>query len=237
MQRVIRQMSFSAWSMLGLACQPMDELSDYSSGSAVSEFQVGGADAAPPPEVLGTESHAVLPNATSGGAIDRVRAGLETRSLTDEATDPSGENAASEDTDPDAADPCASENDAVDPSSGICYSLSRASVSWFAARAACAADAAGLVTISSADVEAFLVERFGVTFWTGANDRAVEGQFEWDSGAAFDFSSFDVDEPNNLFGVQDCVENVASGGGWHDRECGVRNRFVCERAGSNGAGE
>lgn len=237
MQRVIRHISFSAWSILGLACQPMDELSDYSSGSAVSELELGGADAAPPPELPGTDSHAVLPQAVPRGEINSVRAGLETPSPRDEATDPSGDDAASEDSDPDAAEACASENDAVDPSSGICYSLSRASVSWFAARAACAADAAGLVTISSARVEAFLVERFGVTFWTGANDRAVEGQFKWNSGAAFDFSSFDVGEPNNLFGVQDCVENVASGGGWHDRECNVRNRFVCERAGSTGASE
>jgi hypothetical protein len=127
---------------------------------------------------------------------------------------------------------CAGEGEALDPVNQACYRLSSQTASWLVARGQCEARGERLVTISSAAENAFLDASFGVTFWIGANDRAAEGRFEWASGEAFDFSDFTVGDPDNLFGLQDCVEKASPSGQWQDRACNVQNPFVCEASSS-----
>jgi hypothetical protein len=123
---------------------------------------------------------------------------------------------------------CAGQGELLDAVNRACYRLSNQTESWLVARGQCEARGESLVTISTAAENAFLDAGFGVTFWIGANDREVEGLFEWASGEPFEFSDFLVGDPDNLFGVQDCVEKIPSGGQWQDRACNVQNLFVCE---------
>jgi hypothetical protein len=132
-------------------------------------------------------------------------------------------------------DTCTAEGEVFEPATGACYRLSPDAASWPVAQQRCEARSEILVTVGSAAEDAFLDSSFAVSFWIGANDRIVEGRFEWLSDEPFEFSNFIAGDPDNLFGVQDCVEKAAPSGQWQDRACNVQNLFVCERNLQTGA--
>lgn len=111
---------------------------------------------------------------------------------------------------------------------GSCYTLSRAPSSWSAALAACVDWGGSLVSINSETESDWLAAKVDGTIWIGANDRLREGTFGWANGDAFQFELFAAGEPDNTFGVQDCVERRVDSS-WNDRACNVENPFVCER--------
>ncbi len=61
--------------------------------------------------------------------------------------------------------------------------------------------------------------------WLGLNDRDVEDDFVWSSGAPYDWDNWDWGEPNN-FGGEDCTE-MTRGGSWNDVACGGPRPFLC----------
>ena len=115
-----------------------------------------------------------------------------------------------------------------DDSAGSCYAISREPSSWSAALAACTSWGGSLVSINSAAESDWLAATVEVTIWIGANDREREGSFDWANGDPFQFELFAAGEPDNTFGVQDCVERRLDSS-WNDRACNVENPFVCER--------
>jgi hypothetical protein len=102
-------------------------------------------------------------------------------------------------------------------------------VSWSEARDACARAAPGahLVTVQSAEEQAFIVSQTYVEFWLGGSDREVEGRFTWIDGQPLGFRGFAVGEPDDPDGTFDCLL-VGRDRGWHDRECGGAEAYVCE---------
>ncbi|KAJ8035968.1 C-type lectin 1 [Holothuria leucospilota] len=58
-----------------------------------------------------------------------------------------------------------------------------------------------------------------VRTWIGATDRKEEGTFTWDAHdqELFSYSNWKSGEPNNAFGIEDCVEiNRGRLGKWND---------------------
>lgn len=111
---------------------------------------------------------------------------------------------------------------------GSCYALSRAPLSWTAALAACEDWGGSLVSITSEAEDVLLGTALSGTVWIGANDRQTEGTFVWANADPFELAAFAPGEPDNTFGIQDCIERRADGL-WNDRACSVQNVFVCER--------
>jgi len=120
------------------------------------------------------------------------------------------------------------ERPGTDAGVGSCYVISREPSSWSEALAACARWGGSLVSINSAAESDWLAASVDVTIWIGANDRELEGTFGWANADPFQFELFAAGEPDNTFGLQDCVERRVDSS-WNDRACNVDNPFVCER--------
>ncbi len=92
---------------------------------------------------------------------------------------------------------------------GHYYTLTSGVQTWTQAEAEAAALGGHLVSITSAQEQAFVVNTFlsGVNdrriLWMGLNDAAAEGTFVWSSGEAVAYTNFQGGEPNNFKGVED----------------------------------
>lgn len=54
--------------------------------------------------------------------------------------------------------------------------------------------------------------------WIGGTDADVEGQWKWADGTEFEFTNWNSNEPNNLDGVQHCMQ-LYTFGKWDDLNC------------------
>ena len=60
-----------------------------------------------------------------------------------------------------------------------------------------------------------------------------EGAYQWTDGTNITVkTNWQNREPNNLDGIEDCVE-VRKDGKWNDQSCAKPNGFICERRLSN----
>lgn len=105
-----------------------------------------------------------------------------------------------------------------------------ATLDWDAARAECQAQGGDLVVITSSEESDFLDQSFGaVAFdraWIGLNDLAVEGTFEWINGEPLSYTEWNMDEPNDSGGIEDCGEIRQPG--WNDLSCALLQAYACE---------
>ncbi|XP_077991018.1 perlucin-like [Glandiceps talaboti] len=88
-----------------------------------------------------------------------------------------------------------------------------------------------LVTIKDADLDLFLRE-FGnrTSLWTGLTDRDVEGAFRWADDSVITYSNWNVHQPDNGAGIEDCVQlRRQYGGNWNDQPCETKCGFVCQK--------
>jgi hypothetical protein len=117
------------------------------------------------------------------------------------------------------------------PGNGHCYRPSGVERTWFGAGFDCVDRGGHLVTISSADENAFVLATFragaGDDIWIGAGDGVVEGTFGWVDGEPFGYANWAATEPNNAGLGEDCVEMHADGT-WNDHGCIWGHPYVCE---------
>lgn len=103
----------------------------------------------------------------------------------------------------------------TNPANGHSY-LVLEGTTWEEAQAEAASLGGDLVTINDADENQWLVDTFGslpgfpftsfgpndapneILYWTGINDIAVEGTFEWASGEPVTYTNWAQGEPNNV---------------------------------------
>jgi hypothetical protein len=101
-----------------------------------------------------------------------------------------------------------------------------AMASWGEAAAACAARGGALVTIASADENAFLISAGAADAWIGYTDAAVEGTFVWASGTS-SYTSWGTSQPDDAGGNEDCAVLLADGT-WNDAPCDGKHGYVCQ---------
>jgi len=67
-------------------------------------------------------------------------------------------------------------------------------------------------------------------YWIGANDKRIEGKWEWSDGSQFDYDNWDYKEPNSHLGAEDCaVIEKKSDRPWHDSKCFYWFRYICKK--------
>ncbi len=93
---------------------------------------------------------------------------------------------------------------------------------WSGAEATAQAIGGNLVAINDAEESAWIQSEFGTfggtnrRIWIGANDVAVEGQWEWTTGEPFTFSAWNAGEPNNASGIEHYAEFFGDVALWND---------------------
>ena len=111
--------------------------------------------------------------------------------------------------------------DVTDPATGIRY-LAVNATSWSLAEADAQARGGHLVSINSAEENAFVLAQFGNLggtdrrLWIGFSDTAVEGSFAWSDGSPVTYTNWNAGEPNNSGGTEDWAEMLGSSGRWND---------------------
>jgi hypothetical protein len=105
---------------------------------------------------------------------------------------------------------------------------------WTDARAFCRAYGYHLATIDDHDEDTWqrttsLAQVSSSTWWLGMNDLFKEGAFAWEDGSPADYAIWDVNQPDDYGGAEDCVQNnYAGGSGWNDGPCSYKHNFICE---------
>jgi len=230
-------------SLLLLACLSPTELSVVGGDSAAT----GTPDTAPP--VTDTEPGET--DSDSGGTTD----GETTEPTDDGPQDADGDGHASDvdcnDDDPDihplAYDDCDGIdddcNDLIDDATDCpcpinhfganAYLFCESRATWQDASAACGDSGYALVTVDSADENAWLHETAAILssreWWSGFNDRDDEGTFSWVSGAPVSYTNWASGEPNDYGRGEDCAPLLsADNERWNDVSCEEDLRYICE---------
>ncbi|MBP7583879.1 MAG: C-type lectin domain-containing protein [Spirochaetes bacterium] len=135
---------------------------------------------------------------------------------------------------PDAEFPCPGKSFTIGTHTYCAY---REYVTWHEAKQRCG-DAGGyLAVINSMEENEAIWELLGGTwehsFWTGLNDRALEGSWQWASGETARYGNWRPGQPDNYHSQgegEDCVEWLSEDGGWNDIICGDRRTYLCKSA-------
>ena len=102
---------------------------------------------------------------------------------------------------------------------------------WESARDDCTANQAYLVSIGSAEENAFILEKTGgASYWIGYYQEWYTWEWTWVSGESKAFENWDKDQPDDggfWPPEEDCAE-IWGNGKWNDSECGTNYPFVCE---------
>ena len=73
-----------------------------------------------------------------------------------------------------------------------------------------------------------IITHDGWTYWIGLRMNCPTCSFTWSDHSAFDFSNWQEGEPNNVGGVENCVEMKGFDDfGWNDHKCSEERSFFC----------
>ena len=106
-------------------------------------------------------------------------------------------------------------------SEGTCYSyFTSTGINWADSRLQCVSRGSDLATIKSSEDNTLLynLTTSGLFCWIGLHDQNTENTFVWADGSDSSYRNWDVGEPNNVGGTQDCTW-MWGGGYWDDDHC------------------
>ena len=118
--------------------------------------------------------------------------------------------------------------------SGQTYKLFQNPKTWTQAKSHCESMGGYLVTVTSKKEQIFLfnqILRFSKKeIWAGATYSDEEDNWKWITGEKFDYTNWNKGEPNNEYGIEDCLELLLRADfKWNDAPNEVkRNWFICE---------
>ena len=119
----------------------------------------------------------------------------------------------------------------ADEYGGHVYLFCTNALVWDDAHKACVDIGYDLVSFTDAAEEEWVSDTAVVvsnsTWWSGFNDRDVEGLFTWSNGDLSAYANWANGEPNNS-GEEDCAQLLWSGYEWNDLVCGAALPYVCE---------
>ncbi|XP_007502951.1 C-type lectin domain family 4 member E [Monodelphis domestica] len=117
-----------------------------------------------------------------------------------------------------------------------CYFFSNDTMTWTASLKNCETVGAHLAVINTQEEQNFLYQTkpSGKEFYIGLTDQVVDGQWQWVDDTPFNkaLSFWDVGEPNNIAGVEDCVtirDSSNANRNWNDMTCFFKMYRICEK--------
>ncbi|XP_042346025.1 C-type lectin domain family 4 member E-like [Plectropomus leopardus] len=112
---------------------------------------------------------------------------------------------------------------------GKCYFFSPSGVTktWEASRKDCKERGADLVIITTKEELDFVSKTYAVT-WIGLSDKEQENTWKWVDGTDLVGKFWQVGEPNNSDGNEDCAEVSRSAKKFNDVPCDRRFSWACE---------
>ncbi|XP_053548857.1 pulmonary surfactant-associated protein D-like [Bombina bombina] len=72
-----------------------------------------------------------------------------------------------------------------------------------------------------------IVSQYNKLAYLGINDFLTEGRFMYPNGNLIFYSNWNINEPNNDKGVEECVEMLTNGK-WNDTTCKKQHLIICE---------
>ncbi|XP_072020400.1 macrophage mannose receptor 1-like [Amphiura filiformis] len=116
-----------------------------------------------------------------------------------------------------------------------CYWFNTNALTWSDAKQDCQSQGAHLVVINDRYENGYVSAQLGLqtlkfSFWTGLNDIAKPGTYEWVDGSPITFTNWAVGQPSDAFG--NCViadAGVSSSGYWFNFNCDDTHAYVCEQ--------
>ncbi|XP_066304554.1 lymphocyte antigen 75-like [Branchiostoma lanceolatum] len=119
----------------------------------------------------------------------------------------------------------------------FCYQFnSVAKTTWMEAVDACMALGANLCSIHSITELNYIAGNFGPyddAYWIGLNSRDTSQGYQWSDNTAVGFTNWAPGEPNNMNGLENCVEMYQEPTGvvpWNDVSCYSLRNYVCKVA-------
>jgi len=115
-----------------------------------------------------------------------------------------------------------------------CYKLFQNRLGWYDAEAFCQGEGGNLVSVHSKAENEFVARLDSDlrTLWLGGIDVTSENnRWLWSDGSPFSFTNWRKNEPNNVGGIEDCLElgTWKNNHVWNDNRCSRRMKFVCEK--------
>uniref|UniRef100_A0A8C9XKG9 Galactose-specific lectin nattectin-like n=1 Tax=Sander lucioperca TaxID=283035 RepID=A0A8C9XKG9_SANLU len=117
-----------------------------------------------------------------------------------------------------------------------CFAFYIQTKTWIDAETFCQTAGGNLASIhSDAEhqfIKAFIQQVAGTPrpSWIGGSDAVKEGTWLWTDGSKFNYKTWNVGEPNNCCGGEDCLTmNWPSGNNWNDWACTNQASFVCSK--------
>ncbi|KAL7841431.1 hypothetical protein SRHO_G00251220 [Serrasalmus rhombeus] len=111
------------------------------------------------------------------------------------------------------------------------YFISLERKTWDESRHECNKKQGDLVVINSKEEQEFvkkLASSIGQNTWLGLTDRHSEGSWKWVDEKLMTTGYWNVGQPNNDDGTEDCVSVFS--GGWHANPCHQQMHYICEFA-------
>ncbi|XP_066502466.1 lymphocyte antigen 75, partial [Hoplias malabaricus] len=115
-----------------------------------------------------------------------------------------------------------------------CYYFESETVkTWQDAESYCVVEKGHLVSVHNQETVSFLTAHMSRSSWVGLNDIRVEGHFEWTDGTAADFLEWEMNQPDNWQGNEDCV-HIRGVEHWetgklNDLPCTATYPFICQK--------
>nr|XP_035921888.1 C-type lectin domain family 4 member G isoform X2 [Halichoerus grypus] len=119
------------------------------------------------------------------------------------------------------------------PFQGSCYLFSVQRATWEESQRNCAGAGGHLVIVGDLDEQGFLSRNTrGRGYWLGLRAvrrvRKIQG-YQWVDGVPLSFSHWNVGEPNDSMGREDCAMMLRTGM-WNDAPCdNERDNWICEK--------
>ncbi|XP_026337061.3 C-type lectin domain family 4 member G isoform X4 [Ursus arctos] len=119
------------------------------------------------------------------------------------------------------------------PFQGSCYLFSVERATWEESQRQCAGAGAHLVIVGDLEEQGFLSRNTrGRGYWLGLRAvrraRKIQG-YQWVDGVPLSFSHWNVGEPNDSLGREDCAMMLRTGM-WNDAPCdNERDNWICEK--------
>jgi len=115
-----------------------------------------------------------------------------------------------------------------------CYKLFQNRLGWYDAEVFCQGEGGNLVSVHSKAENEFVARLDSDlrTLWLGGIDVTSENnRWLWSDGSPFSFTNWRKNEPNNVGGIEDCLElgTWKNNHVWNDNRCSRRMKFVCEK--------